>query len=101
MLIFLLAAPLLGRESDGPTSLLSALFFILLENPFAAASISLQLSFGAVAGILWLTPKLHRLLLGDRKHGKYFRFLAAGCSTTLGALVFTVPLSAYYLERWY
>ena len=96
MLIFLLAAPLLGRESDGPTSLLSALFFILLENPFAAASISLQLSFGAVAGILWLTPKLHRLLLGDRKHGKYFRFLAAGCSTTLGALVFTVPLSAYY-----
>ncbi|MEI3363658.1 MAG: ComEC/Rec2 family competence protein, partial [Oscillospiraceae bacterium] len=49
MLIFLLAAPLLGRESDGPTSLLSALFFILLENPFAAASIGLQLSFGAVA----------------------------------------------------
>lgn len=96
MLILLLAAPLFQRESDGPTSLLTALFLILLQNPYAAASISLQLSFGAVAGLLWVTPKLHRLLAGDRQHGRVFRFLEAGFSTTLGALVFTVPLSAWY-----
>lgn len=96
MLILLLAAPLFQRESDAPTSLLTALFLILLENPYAAASISLQLSFGAVAGLLWVTPKLHRLLTGPRKHGRVFRFLEASFSTTMGALVFTVPLSAWY-----
>ena len=51
MVIFYLTAPLFGRESDGPTALTSALFCILLVNPFAAASISLQLSFGAMAGL--------------------------------------------------
>lgn len=96
MLVFLLAAPLFQRESDAPTSLLTALCLILLANPFAAASIGLQLSFGAVAGIFWLTPKLHRMLLGDRKHSKAFHFIALGFSTTMGALVFTTPLTAYY-----
>ena len=37
MQIFLLAAPLLRRESDGLTSLSAALLVILLANPFAAA----------------------------------------------------------------
>ena len=96
MLTFLLAAPLFGRESDGPTSLLAALFLILLFNPFAAASISLQLSFGAMAGILWLTPKLYEFLNGSKKRGKVFSFIAASFSATMGALVCTVPLSGYY-----
>lgn len=96
MLVFLLAAPLFRRESDAPTSLLTALSLILLANPFAAASIGLQLSFGAVAGIFWLTPKLYRALLGGKKHGRAFRTIAAVFSTTMGALVFTTPLTAYY-----
>ena len=96
MLVFLLAAPLFRRESDAPTSLLTALSLILLANPFAAASIGLQLSFGAVAGIFWLTPKLYKSLLGERKRGRVFRTAAAGFSTTMGALVFTTPLTAYY-----
>ena len=48
----------------------AALFLILLANPFAAASISLQLSFGAMAGLLWLTPRIQDLLLGERSPGK-------------------------------
>nr|WP_326185712.1 DNA internalization-related competence protein ComEC/Rec2 [uncultured Oscillibacter sp.] len=96
MLVLLLAAPLFRRESDAPTSLLTALFLILLANPFAAASIGLQLSFGAVAGIFWLTPRLYKMLSGEKKHGKVFRFIAAGFSTTMGALVLTTPLTAYY-----
>lgn len=96
MLALLLAAPLCRRNSDGPTTLALALFLILLKNPFAAASVSLQLSFAAVAGILWLTPRLHKLLVGGEKRGKAFRLLAASFSTTMGALVFTAPLSAYY-----
>lgn len=96
MLLFLLTAPLFGRQSDGPTSLLTALAGILLANPFAAGSIGLQLSFGAMAGILWVTPKLYRTLMGEKRRGRIFRALAAGFSATMGALVFTAPLSGLY-----
>ena len=96
MLSFLLAAPLFHRDSDGPTALTAALFLILLKNPFAAASISLQLSFGAMAGLLWLTPKLYALLIAGKKRGRAARFVLASFSATMGALVFTVPISAVY-----
>ena len=96
MMMFLLAAPLFRRSSDGPTALMAALLLILLANPFAAASISLQLSFGAMAGIIWLTPKLYRLLVDEKQCGRLRRFVASGFSATMGALVFTVPLSGYY-----
>ena len=96
MLSLLVAAPLFRRDSDGPTALTAALLLILLANPFAAASISLQLSFTAMAGILWLTPQLYRLLLEGGRRGRAARLLAASFSATMGALVFTVPLSGYY-----
>lgn len=100
MLSLPLLAILARRESDGPTSLLAALFLILLANPFAAASVSLQLSFAAMAGILWLTPKLYKGLTGgmgrDKAREKVLRFLAATVSASMGAMVFTVPLAAYY-----
>lgn len=97
MLLFLLAAPLFRRERDGPTALAAALALILLVNPFAVASISLQLSFAAVAGLLWLTPRMSRILLGERR-SKIRRFLGASLSASCGALVFTIPLTAYYFN---
>ena len=99
MLAFLLAAPLCLRDSDPPTALAAALFLILLVNPFAAASVSLQLSFAAMAGLLWLTPKLMKLLAGERRRGRAFRLLSASFSATIGALVFTTPLTAWYFGR--
>ena len=57
MQAFVLAAPLFKRDSDGLTSLGAALLVILLANPFAAGSISLQLSFAATLGLVWLSPK--------------------------------------------
>ena len=58
----LLLAPLLGREEDKPTSLCAVLMLLLLQNPYAAASVSLQLSFAAVAGIyLFSGPLTERL----------------------------------------
>ena len=96
MLSLVLVAPAMHREGDPPTALSFALLLILLQNPFAAASISLQLSFGAVAGMLWLTPKLDRLLRGKRERGGAFRAVSASFSATCGALVFTLPLTACY-----
>ena len=96
MLSFLTAAPLFRRESDPPTALMTALFLILLDNPFAAKSVSLQLSFGAVVGLLWLSPKLYRGLAGEKKHGRLFTFTTVSISTTFGCLALTAPISAYY-----
>lgn len=86
-------APLLGRDNDPPTSISFALLLILLKNPFAIASISLQLSFSAVSGIIWLTPKLTK-----RAHGRHklVRAVILSFSTTLGAMVFSTPLACYY-----
>ena len=96
MLSLPLLAILVRRENDGPTSLLTALLLILLANPFAAASVGLQLSFAAMAGILWLTPRLYRWLVNGKKRGKAFRLLAVTFSASMGAMVFTTPLVAYY-----
>lgn len=96
MISLVLIAPAMRREGDSPTALSFALLLILLHNPFAAASIGLQLSFGAVAGMLWLTPKLDRLLRGEKERGRAFRAASASFSATCGALVFTLPLTACY-----
>lgn len=95
---FVLLAPLLRRDSDSLTALSAALLVILLQNPFAAASISLQLSFSAVAGLLLVSLRLCQLLLGERAHGRVFRFIVTSFSASIGALVFTTPLVALYFN---
>ncbi len=103
MIGFLLIGPLFRRESDPPTALLTALMLILAQNPFAAASAGLQLSFASVAGLLWLTPKLNAGLPKGVRKPKTFRdcllwllrkILQSFC-VTAGALVFTIPLMAW------
>lgn len=103
MQIFLLIAPLFQRGSDPLTSLAAALLVILLCNPFAAASVSLQLSFSATLGMVLLSPRLYKLLTGWYK-GKCrplrtaLCFVAANLSATLSAVVFTAPLTAWYFR---
>lgn len=103
MQIFLLIAPLFRRGSDPLTSLAAALLVILLCNPFAAASVSLQLSFSATLGMVLLSSRLYKLLTGWYK-GKCrplraaLCFVAANLSATLSAVVFTAPLTAWYFR---
>ena len=101
MQFFLLLAPLFLRDADPPTSLASALLVILLWNPYAAQSVSLQLSFGAMLGLILVTPRVHDFFAGRiRLRKKPVRaavsFLLSTLCSTLGAMVFTVPLTAYY-----
>jgi len=101
MQILLLAAPLLRRENDPPTSLAAAAMLLLLCNPIAIASISLQLSFAAMAGLLIFAPKVGEWLhLYDYRPkgmlGKLRRNLGLSFSASLGAIVFTTPISALY-----
>ncbi len=101
MLIFLLLAPLFHRERDGLTSWSAALFVLLLANPYAAASVSLQLSFAATGGLLLFAGRLNQWLLRLPVKGGWRRiwsFIAANMSASLGALVFTVPLTGFYFN---
>lgn len=105
MTALVLFAPLLGRENDPPTSLLTALAILLAANPFAAASISLQLSFASMAGLFCVSGALYRaldarLLPADvklsRPRRKIRAFFSATTASSVGAMVFTVPLTALH-----
>ena len=101
MQLFLLSAPLFRRGSDPLTSLAAALTVILLVNPYAVGSVSLQLSFAATLGMVLLSGRLYKSFTGwyrgrNRAVRAALSFLAANLAATLGALVFTAPLTAYY-----
>lgn len=103
MQLFLLSAPLFRRGSDPLTSLAAALTVILLVNPYAVGSVSLQLSFAATLGMVLLSGRLYKSFTGwyrgrDRAVRAALSFLAANLAATLGALVFTAPLTAYYFN---
>lgn len=89
-----LLAPLVGREADAPTSLSAAALVILLVNPFAIASVSFQLSFAAVAGLLTLSPRIYAALGRRSSGGK--GFVRATLAASAGVSAFTAPLSAAY-----
>ena len=103
MQLFLLSAPLFRRGSDPLTSLAAALTVILLVNPYAVGSVSLQLSFAATLGMVLLAGRLYKSFTGwyrgrNRAVRAALSFLAANLAATLGALVFTAPLTAYYFN---
>lgn len=108
----LLAAPIAQREEDAPSALGLALLVLLVQNPFAAASVGLQLSFASVAGILLATETLFRWMYRPLKKKrppkgrglalilwKAGRTALAGVSASLGAMLFTVPLIALYFGQ--
>ena len=108
----LLFAPIAQREEDTPSALGLALLVLLVQNPFAAASVGLQLSFASVAGILLAAEPLFRWMYRPLKKRrpskerrpalilwKAGRMTLAGVATSLGAMLFTVPLIALYFGQ--
>ncbi|MBP1737584.1 MAG: internalization-related competence protein ComEC/Rec2 [Oscillospiraceae bacterium] len=108
MQILLLIAPLLRREYDPPTGLAFVLMLVLLQNPFAANHVSLQLSFASVAGILLFSQRIYDALeekliskaqtLPRRLANGGLRVLISSLSASLGAMVFTTPIVAFYFQ---
>lgn len=105
MQICVLIAPLLKRESDGITSMSAILAVLLLVNPRAAGSVSLQLSFAAIAGIIMVSPGVYTHLYGwaekcgltKTRFGRAAaKFVFGSFSSTIGAIVFSTPISALY-----
>jgi len=104
MCLVLCVSFLFRRRPDTLTSLSAALMVLLAADPYSAASISLQLSFSSVLGIVLLSGRLRDTLLQPLAHwGSRARRLAdfpiSALSVSLGALSATVPLSAIYFGR--
>lgn len=95
---FLLTAPLFQRENDPFTSLTTALALILAGNPFASASVSLQLSFAAMAGILCFAEPLTVAIssIFSEAWAERLRTPIAAAASSLSVMAFTVPLSVLH-----
>jgi len=91
-----LMAPFFGREPDPLTTLSLALAVLLSANPSSASSISLQLSFGAMAGILLITDKLTANENGGNILQKTWFYSRGVLAVSVGVTVFTLPLSAVH-----
>jgi competence protein ComEC len=100
MSFFVFIAPLVKRRSDGVTAVLAALLLILVVNPLLIAKISLQLSFLSTLGIVTVTPRVKLALDGRaprrRLPRRAYNFVAESFAASVGALVFSMPLIAYY-----
>ena len=97
MQTMLLCAPLFGRENDPITSLFTALAVLLAANPFSACSVSLQLSFAAMLGIICLADRLNEIVmlsLSGKGAAKVLRYPVGVITCSLGVMVFTVPIMA-------
>ncbi|WP_409968183.1 DNA internalization-related competence protein ComEC/Rec2 [Bengtsoniella intestinalis] len=101
MMVLLLIAPVCNRQGDPITALSVALAVILLQNPYAIASASLQMSFAAVAGIIWVSPKVYGLLVGEREVHRVWQFIAMNLAVSVGAIVFTAPISFWYFGTFW
>lgn len=90
-----LLAPVFGREDDPPTSLLFALALILTVNPCSISSVSLQLSFSSLAGILLFSDRIRKTTLSalPKPMPRFLRnYLSTNLANSVGVLVFTTPL---------
>ena len=105
MHIFLICAPVFRRESDNITSLSTALAVLLIANPYCCASVSLQLSFCSALGIILITSRINSgvndVLRGTKLYKnrvfKYImNFMTSNLTTTVGALILTLPLMALH-----
>ena len=97
MQTMLLSAPVVYRENDPITSLSAALAVILLRNPFAAASISLQLSFGAMAGIICFSGRIYGFLrrwIPAKSAFKPLDYIMATAASSIAVMVFVLPFRA-------
>ena len=99
MLVLSMLGTVLKRDYDPLAGLAMALLLLLAENPVSVASVSLQLSFASMLGLILITPRLNRWFnrrfrgVKGRVKGTC-RTAWSAFSASLGATVFTAPVVA-------
>ena len=85
----------LGRIQDGQRLLLIVVLCMLIASPLLLFHISFELSVMSTAGLLFLSPLIRKKLRG---YG-WPNFIADNVALTFGAVIFTVPLAAWYFNQ--
>ena len=101
MVWLMMLAMIFDREYDPPTALSFAVLVMLMGNPLAVTSVSLQLSVGCVAGILLFQEPINRWLKKKipEKTGMFGKLRGLFCSSisvSLSASTLITPLCAWY-----
>lgn len=86
----------LGRSGDAWSALGLAGCAVILWDPSQVAEASALLSFGAVAGILWVGPRFTRYLPPDCP--RPVRWVVTALATSLGATAGTLPVCAWLFQ---
>ncbi len=107
MALAYLFSMVLGREREVWSTLALAAFMVLAVDPHALFSISFQLSFCAVIGILWLTPAIYPKILSLMKKSprdntiitSLYAYFTGLIVVTLSAVIFLLPITSFYFHR--
>ncbi len=92
-----LLAPLVEREHDSVTGMSAAVLAILIPNPMAVGGVGFQLSFACILGMEMLMPRLSGWMQVHLPYGnRLVRGAGNSVSSSVGAVVFSMPLAAYY-----
>jgi competence protein ComEC len=100
-----LAALFIGRRKDLWSTLALAGLIVIVTDPNSLFTVSFQLSFTAVAGIIWLAPmliKAARPVVDAVPEGlprAALSYITGLVSLTLVVTVFLSPLLAHYFQR--
>lgn len=84
------------RQSISFNTLAAAACICLWIDPLSLFSVSFQLSFAAVAGILLFVPHFNSLW---RVHSKFARFMRDLVTVSAAATIGTLPVSLYYFSQ--
>ena len=106
MALTYLLSIVLGKERDIWSTLIFSAFIILAIDPMAMESLSFQLTFLAVTGIIWLTPYFQKIFPDPSvmfKKNKILRksyfYLTGIFSASLSAMIFLLPVIVNYFYR--
>lgn len=97
MFSFLALAQVFNRRSASLNTLAISAFILLLVNPYMIMAVGFQLSYIAVAGIIFLYPVFEKWY---NPENPILRFIWQITALSLAAQLVTSPLSAFYFHRF-
>ena len=97
MFSFIIVAEAARRQTNIYNTLAASAFFLLCINPFLIVSVGFQLSYLAVAGIVYLQPKIYPWFIFDHwLPDKIWQLTAVSIAAQLA----TFPLGLYYFHQF-
>lgn len=97
MFTFVTYGYFLNRTNSIYNNLAVSAFLLLIWNPYLLMAVGFQLSYLAVLGIVYFTPKLEKLLYIPNKKLRYPWTLTC---VAIGAQIGTLPVSLYYFHQF-